>query len=84
MPAVQNMIFSWMPMHLSSGNNPGAVEYFFEMVELPSGYMNANDVFESALKIYTTTVSTTSFIYSQSEPLLNPNTYYAWRVTVIR
>ncbi|MBK6351977.1 MAG: hypothetical protein IPF46_00905 [Saprospiraceae bacterium] len=81
MPAVQNMIFSWMPMHLSSGNNPGAVEYFFEMVELPSGYMNANDVFESALKIYTTTVSTTSFIYSQSEPLLNPNTYYAWRVT---
>lgn len=81
MPPVQNMIFSWMPMHLSSGNNPGAVEYVFELVELPIGVMNANDVFESALKIYSTTVMSTSFIYSQSEPVLNPNTYYAWRVT---
>ncbi len=81
MPPVQNMIFSWMPMHLSSGNNPGAVEYVFELVELPTGVMNANDVFESALKIYSTTVMSTSFIYSQSEPVLNPNTYYAWRIT---
>lgn len=81
MPPVQNMIFSWVPMHLSSGNNPGAVEYLFEMVELPSGYMNSNDVFESALKIYSTKVMSNSFIYTQAEPILNPNTYYAWRVT---
>ena len=50
-PAIQNMIFSWLPMHLGSGNNPGAVEYFFELVELPQGVMNANDAFESALKV---------------------------------
>ncbi len=81
MPPAQNMLFSWMPMHLSSGNNPGAVEYFFEMVELPMAVMNANDAFESALKIYNTTVMSTSFIYSQAEPNLKPNTYYAWRVT---
>lgn len=81
MPPVQNMIFSWIPMHLSSGNNPGAVEYVFELVELPIGVMNANDVFESALKIYSTTVLSTSFIYSQAEPILKPNTYYAWRVS---
>lgn len=82
MPPVQNMIFSWMPMHLNSGNNPGPVEYLFELVELPLGVMNANDAFESALKIYSTTVMSTSFIYSPSEPILNANTYYAWRVKV--
>jgi hypothetical protein len=78
---VQNMIFSWQPMHIGSGNNPGAVEYLFELVELPQGVMNANDVFESALKIYNTSTTSTSFIYSQAEPLLDPNKYYAWRVT---
>lgn len=80
-PAIQNMIFSWMPMHLSSGNNPGAVEYVFEMVELPAGVMNANDAFEASLKVYTTTVNTPSLIYTPAEPILKPNTYYAWRVT---
>lgn len=82
MPPVQNMIFSWMPMHLSSGNSPGAVEYFFELVELPVGVMNANDAFETSIKIFSTTVMSSSLIYSTSEPILNPNTYYAWRVTV--
>jgi hypothetical protein len=46
-PPVQSTIFSWQPMHLGSGNNPGMVEYTFEIVELPIGVMNANDVFES-------------------------------------
>lgn len=80
MPPVQNMIFSWMPMHLGSGNNPGAVDYLFELVALPQGVMNANDVFDSALKVYTTTTNATSLIYSQAEPLLLPGVYYAWRV----
>ncbi len=80
MPEVQNMIFSWMPMHLGSGNNPGAVDYFFELVALPQGVMNANDFFDSALKVYTTTTNATSFIYSQAEPPLQPGVYYAWRV----
>ena len=80
-PAIQNMIFSWLPMHLGSGNNPGAVEYFFELVELPQGVMNANDAFESALKVFNTTTTSTSLIYSQAEPVLDPNKYYAWRVT---
>jgi hypothetical protein len=78
---VQNMIFSWQPMHLGSANNPGAVEYKFELVELPQGVMNANDAFESALKVYNTTTTATSLIYSQGEPVLEPNKYYAWRVT---
>lgn len=80
MPEVQNMIFSWMPMHLGSGNNPGAVDYFFELVALPQGVMNANDFFDSALKVYSTTTNATSFIYSQAEPPLQPGVYYAWRV----
>ncbi|MBK9722607.1 MAG: hypothetical protein IPO78_13465 [Saprospiraceae bacterium] len=75
------MIFSWQPMHIGSGNNPGAVEYLFELVELPQGVMNANDAFESALKVYNTTTTSTSLIYSPAEPVLDPNKCYAWRVT---
>lgn len=78
---VQNTIFSWQPMHLGSGNNPGAVEYLFEIVELPMGVMNANDAFPSALRIYSTTTMSTSLIYTQAEPMLEPNKIYAWRVT---
>lgn len=43
--------------------------------------MNANDAFESALKVFNTTTTSTSLIYSQAEPVLDPNKYYAWRVT---
>jgi hypothetical protein len=57
------------------------VEYTFELVSLPLGVMNANDAFESALKVYTTTTTATSLIYTQAEPTLEPNVYYAWRVT---
>src|SRR5690606_38837709 len=78
---VQNMIFSWQPMHLGSGNNPGAVEYTFEMVQLPDGVMNANDAFESTLKVYTANTMATSLLYSQAEPVLEPQKIYAWRVT---
>ena len=81
MPPVQNMIFSWQAMHLGSGNNPGPVEYTFELVELPMGVMNANDAFESSLRIYNTKTTATSLIYSPAEPKLDPNKYYAWRVT---
>lgn len=77
----QNLLFSWTPMHIGSGNNPGPVEYDFELVELPLGVMNANDVFESALKIYRTTALTNSLIYTPGEPNLEPNKFYAWRVT---
>ena len=81
MPLVQNMIFSWQAMHLGSGNNPGPVEYTFELVELPMGVMNANDAFESSLRIYNTKTTATSLIYSPAEPKLDPDKYYAWRVT---
>lgn len=81
MPATQTMLFTWQPMHLGSGNNPGVVEYTFEIVELPMGVMNADDVFESALKVYTTTTTATSLIYSQAEPTLEADKYYAWRIT---
>ncbi len=81
MPEVQNFVFSWQPMHIGSPNNPGPVEYTFELVELPMGVMNANDGFASALRVYSTKTMATSFIYTQGEPTLEPNKYYAWRVT---
>jgi len=80
-PPVQSTIFSWQPMHLGSGNNPGLVEYTFEIVELPMGVMNANDVFETALKVYNTTTNATSLLYTQAEPILEAGKIYAWRVT---
>lgn len=81
MPPVQNFIFSWQPMHIGSPNNPGPVEYTFELVELPMGVMNANDAFASVLKVYTTKTMATSLIYTQGEPILEANKYYAWRIT---
>lgn len=80
MPPSQNMLFNWQPMHLGSPNSPGAVEYEFELVQLPQGTFNANDVFDSALKIYTTKSFSASLIYTQAEPPLEPNKVYAWRV----
>lgn len=67
-------------MHLGSSNAPGAVEYKFEMVQLPDGTYNANDAFESALEVYQTTTMTPSLIYTQAEPQLISGKLYAWRV----
>lgn len=78
---VQNTIFSWQPMHIGSGNNPGAVEYLYELVQLPDGVLNANDAFETSLKIFSTTTLSNSIIYGPGDPILQANKYYAWRVT---
>lgn len=80
MPETQNMLFNWQPMHLGSPNSPGAVEYEFELVQLPQGTFNANDVFDSALKVYKTKSFSAALIYTQAEPRLEPNKVYAWRV----
>lgn len=79
-PETQNLTFSWSPMHLGSGNTPPAVEYEFELVQLPDGYFNANDAFEGALRIYSTTTFMPSLIYTQAEPQLEADKVYAWRV----
>ena len=76
----QNMIFNWQPMHLGGANNPGAVEYDFEIVQMGDGVYNINDAFESALKVYRTTTPAPSLLYTQAEPALMPNKLYAWRV----
>ncbi|KAA3639609.1 MAG: hypothetical protein DWQ02_03425, partial [Bacteroidetes bacterium] len=80
LPETQNQLFTWQPMHLGSSNSPGAVEYKFEMVQLPEGTYNANDAFESSLQVYQTTTMTPSLIYTQAEPQLEPGKLYAWRV----
>ncbi len=79
-PETQNLLFNWTPMHLGSGNPPGAIEYTFELVELLPGIVDPNDGFESALQIYQTTVMSPSLLYSQIEPTLEPNKTYGWRV----
>ncbi len=79
-PETQNQLFTWQAMHLGSSNSPGAVEYQFEMVQLPDGTYNANDAFESALQVYKTKTMSPTLLYTQAEPLLLPGKVYAWRV----
>jgi len=80
MAPTQNMIFNWNAMHLGSANSPGAVEYEYELVQLPQGTFNANDAFDSGLRVYKTKSLIPTIIYTQAEPRLVPNVVYAWRV----
>lgn len=79
-PETQNLLFTWTPMHIGSQNSPNPVEYEFQLVELSPGIQDPNDGFEAALQIYQTTTISASLLYSISEPMLEPNKVYAWRV----
>jgi len=80
LPETQNLLFNWTPMHLGNINAPSLVEYEFELVEMLPGIVNPNDGFDNALQVYQGTTTSPSFLYTQSEPLLEPNKVYAWRV----
>ena len=77
---VQNLLFTWTPRHLGSGNAPRVVNYEFELVRLPRGYYNANDAFRASRRIITARVTGPSYVYGPTQPLLDTNAVYAWRV----
>ena len=83
MPVMQNLLFNWRAMHRGSSNNPGPVEYEFTLVELPPGTSNINDAFEASLQVYRTTTTNPSFFYGPSQPRLQADKIYAWRVKAI-
>ncbi|GJM36078.1 MAG: hypothetical protein DHS20C18_50790 [Saprospiraceae bacterium] len=75
----QNIIFNWLPQHLSSINPPLDVQYEFKLVQvLPD--QNPNDAFLFSAPIYEETVFTPSLLYLEDAPLLEPGVVYAWRV----
>ena len=76
----QNLVFTWVPMHLGSTNPPQPVEYDFQLVELPRGYYNANDAFRSALRVYDVTTAAPTVVMGPGEPQLRADAVYAWRV----
>lgn len=75
----QNIIFNWLPQHLSSINPPLDVQYEFKLVQvLPD--QNPYDAFLFSAPIFEQTVFTPSLLYLDDAPLLEPGVMYAWRV----
>ncbi len=76
-----NILFNWLPMHNASGVPIGDVEYVFYMVKMDPWIQNPKDAFDAANYHHTETIlNTTSFTYTDSEPILEEDTKYAWRV----
>ena len=75
----QNILFTWLPMHLGSPNNVANVEYEFTLVKVEDGY-NVYEAMEAAAPVIQTTVATQSFVLQ--DPLLEDGFQYAWQVRV--
>ncbi len=76
----QFMTFTWMPLHM---NAPGAstnTEYTFELFEIRPDGNDPNIVVNQTLPIYTTTTTQTVLTYGITEPPLQENMSYVWRV----
>lgn len=81
-PQTQNFLFRWSPQHLGSSNSPVPVDYTLEIVQLPQGTTNANDAFDSSLKVFSINLmNMTSYPYSPIDPILEADVNYAWRIT---
>ena len=76
----QNLMFRWQPRHLGQPNAPSLVQYIFKLVELQPGFTNPFDVFDVSPQIYTTTLTTPTFFYTDLEPQLEDGKTYAWRI----
>lgn len=77
----QNILFSWLPLHLGSPNPITDVEYEFTLVQMQG--LNKFDAVNSAMPIYQTRVTEPNLFYTDGEPLLEQGVDYAWRVQVV-
>ncbi len=73
----QNIMFTWLPMHLGSPNSVGSVQYQFTLVKVEEGY-NPFEALESATPVFQDVTSNISLILQ--DPLLEVGYDYAWRV----
>ena len=76
----QNLVFSWLPMHLGSPNPVGTVQYRFRLVRVENGY-NQYEAMEAAQPIYEETTSNTTI--ALQDPILEPGFTYAWQVQAV-
>ncbi|MCR6641722.1 MAG: hypothetical protein NVV82_22700 [Sporocytophaga sp.] len=76
----QNIVFQWLPMHLTSPNASFTTEYHFRLVQiLPIG-RNPNDAMLSSPPIFEAVTDNSTLYYGISETQLIPGQQYAWRV----
>ncbi|MEP1780773.1 MAG: hypothetical protein ABJH72_00940, partial [Reichenbachiella sp.] len=73
----QNLVFTWLPMHLGSPNPVSGVEYEFTIVRVEDGY-NEYEAVEAASPMYQETTTNTTIVLQ--DPILEAGYTYAWRV----
>lgn len=76
----QNIVFTWLPMHLGSPNPVGSVQYNFRLVRVEEGY-NQYEAMEAAQPIYEETTPNTTI--ALQDPILEPGFTYAWQVQAV-
>lgn len=76
----QNLLFQWIPMHLSSPNISEKTNYNFRLVQIIPAGRNPNDAINTSIPIFETTTENSILYYGISEPQLIPGQQYAWRV----
>ena len=77
---VQNLVFTWLPMHLGSPNPVTNIEYNFSLVRVENGY-NQFEAMEAATPIYEESTTNTTIVLQ--DPILEPGYTYAWQVQVV-
>lgn len=76
----QNLLFQWLPMHLSSPNISERTSYNFRLVQIIPIGRNPNDAINTSIPIFETTSENSILYYGITEPQLIPGQQYAWRV----
>ncbi len=76
----QQVVFSWLPRHITSPNSAQNTEYIFSLYEIRQAGRNPNDVVLSTNPIFERTTNLTQFVYGPAEPQLIEGMQYAWRV----
>ncbi|MCR6641676.1 MAG: hypothetical protein NVV82_22465 [Sporocytophaga sp.] len=76
----QNIVFQWLPMHLTSPNASFTTEYHFRLVQIMPIGRNPNDAMLSSPPIFEAVTDNSTLYYGISETQLIPGQQYAWRV----
>ncbi|GEM_PF-5816050 len=76
----QNLMFSWLPMHIGSPNPVSGIEYEFTLVRVEDGY-NEFEAMEAATPLVQETTPNTTIVIQ--DPILEGGHTYAWQIRVV-
>ncbi len=76
----QNIYFQWLAMNSVSPNSALTTEYEFTLAEIRPAGRNPNDVINTSVPIYQTTIQETNLLYGITEPPLIPGQEYVFRI----